>query len=41
MLLNSEGKLMLPIDVTGSFQRLGITLDMEYIEKNLKQKGLL
>jgi hypothetical protein len=41
ILLNSEGKLMLPIDVTGNFKNLDITLDMEYISKILKQKGLL
>jgi hypothetical protein len=41
MLFNSEGKLMLPIDIKGSFQKLNITLDMKYIVKIFIQKGLL
>ncbi len=41
ILLTTEGKLMLPVDVKGSFQRLDITLDMEYIARILKQKGVL
>lgn len=40
ILLNSEGSLLLPIVVTGSFEELDITLDVAYIKAILKQRGL-